>query len=46
MDNLRIRGEQDRAKINMHEPDEVRYWIKHLGVPKEHLQKAVDMPRR
>ena len=42
MDNLRIRGEQDRSKINMHEPDEVRYWTKHLGVPKEHLQKAVD----
>ena len=42
MDNLKIKGEQDRSKINMHEPHEVHYWIKHLKVSKEELQKAVD----
>lgn len=42
MDNLKIRGEQGRSKINMHEPHEVQYWSKHLGVTKEELQKAID----
>ena len=42
MDNLKIKGEQDRSQINMHEPHEVQYWTKHLGVSKEDLQKAVD----
>ena len=42
MDNLKIKGEQDRSKINMHEPHEVQYWTKHLGVSKEELRRAVD----
>jgi 3-oxoacyl-[acyl-carrier-protein] synthase III len=42
MDNLKLKGQQDRSKINMHEEHEVRYWTKHLGVSKEQLQKAVD----
>jgi Protein of unknown function (DUF3606) len=42
MDNLKIRGRQDRSKINMHEPLEVQCWTKHLKVSKEQLQKAVD----
>ena len=42
MDNLKLKGEQDRSKINMHEPREVQYWAKHLGISKEELQKAVD----
>ena len=42
MDNLKIKGEQGRSKINMHERHEVQYWTKHLGVSKEDLQKAVD----
>jgi 3-oxoacyl-[acyl-carrier-protein] synthase III len=42
MDNLKIKGAQDRSKINMHEPHEVQYWTKHLKVSKEQLQKAVD----
>ena len=41
MDNLKLKGQQDRSKINMHEEHEVRYWTKHLGVSKEHLQAAV-----
>ena len=42
MDNLKIKGAQDRSKINMREPHEVQYWTKHLKVSKEQLQKAVD----
>ena len=42
MDDLKKKGPQDRSKINMHEPYEVKYWTKELGVSKEKLQKAVD----
>jgi hypothetical protein len=42
MQGLKIRSQQDRSKINMHEPVEVQYWTKHLKVSKEELQKAVD----
>ena len=42
MGNLKIKGLQDRSKINMHEPHEVQCWIKHLKVSQEQLQKAVD----
>jgi hypothetical protein len=42
MDDLKKTDYQDRSKINMHEPHEVRYWTKHLGVSKEQLQAAVD----
>jgi Protein of unknown function (DUF3606) len=42
MDKLKIKGEEDRSKINMHEPHEVRHWTKHLGVSKEDLHKAID----
>jgi hypothetical protein len=42
MDNLKLKGQQDRSKINMHEEHEVRYWTKHLGVSKEQLQAAIN----
>jgi hypothetical protein len=42
MDDLKKTGFQDRSKINMHEPHEVQYWTKHLGISKQQLQKAVD----
>jgi len=42
MDNLKLRGLQDRSKINMHEPHEVQYWTKHLKITKQQLQNAVD----
>jgi hypothetical protein len=41
-DNLSKRGQPDRSKIAMNEAFEIRYWIKHLGVSKEELQRAVD----
>jgi len=42
MDDLKKRGSQDRSKINMHEPHEIKYWTKALGVDKDQLQKLVD----
>ncbi|WP_425989893.1 DUF3606 domain-containing protein [Afipia sp. DC4300-2b1] len=42
MDNLAIRGQQDRSKINLSEDHEVRHWTKHLGVSREQLEKAVE----
>jgi hypothetical protein len=42
MDDLKKKGSQDRSKINMHEPHEVKYRTKELGVDKDQLQKLVD----
>ena len=42
MDSPRKRVSPDRSKINMHEPREVKYWAKELGVNKEQLQQVVD----
>jgi 3-oxoacyl-[acyl-carrier-protein] synthase III len=42
MDSLKKRVSPDRSKINMHEPREVKYWAKELGVNKERLQQVVD----
>jgi hypothetical protein len=42
MDDLKKRGSPDRSKINMHEPYEVKYWTKELGVNRDQLQKLVD----
>jgi len=36
------RGQPDRSRINMEEEYEVKYWIKHLDVSREELQRAVD----
>lgn len=41
MGNLKIKCQQDRSKINMHEPHELQYWLKHLKVSRDQLQKAV-----
>jgi len=42
MGDLKKTGFQDRGKINMHESRELQYWIKHLNVSKEALQKTVE----
>jgi len=42
MDSLTKKEQPDRSKINMHQPHEVKYWTRALGVSKEELQKAVD----
>jgi len=40
-DNPQDRGPQDRARINVNEEWELRYWTKELGVSEERLRKAV-----
>ena len=41
VDDQRMRSVQDRARINMGEDSEVRYWAEVLGVSKERLAEAV-----
>ena len=40
-DDLDQRGAQDRARINVNEAHEVRYWTGRLGVSEDELRKAV-----
>lgn len=41
-DDLNNRGPQDRSRISLTEPHEVRYWTKALGVTEEELRRVVD----
>ncbi|MDB5805334.1 MAG: hypothetical protein JWN73_2656 [Betaproteobacteria bacterium] len=40
-DNLQDRGPADRARINVNEDYELRYWTKKFGVSFDVLKKAV-----
>lgn len=40
-DDRSNRGPQDRARINLTEDYEVRYWTQKFGVSKTELEKAV-----
>ncbi len=40
-DDLTNLGPQDRARINVNEDHELRYWTKELGVSEERLKEAV-----
>jgi hypothetical protein len=40
-DDLKNRGAQDRARVNIHEDHEVAYWTKKWGISKEQLAAAV-----
>lgn len=40
-DDTTNRGAQDRARINLGEEHEVRYWTKALGVSEQKLREAV-----
>jgi hypothetical protein len=40
-DDLNNRGAPDRARINLNEEHEIRYWTNALGVSKENLAEAV-----
>jgi hypothetical protein len=40
-DNLQDRGPADRARINVHESHELKYWTKALGITEEQLKTAV-----
>jgi hypothetical protein len=41
-DDLKNRGAQDRARVNVNEDHEVRYWTQKWGVSKEQLAAAVN----
>ena len=40
-DDLNNRGAQDRARINLSEEHEVRYWTTALAVPEDELRRLV-----
>ncbi len=40
-DNTKIKGSQDRKRINIHESYEVEYWTKTFGVSPDELRVAV-----
>lgn len=40
-DDLSKRGPQDRSRINVNEPHELRYWTQELGVSESQLRDAV-----
>ena len=40
-DDLQQRGAADRARINIHEAHELRYWTKALDVTEQQLKAAV-----
>jgi hypothetical protein len=40
-DNLHLRGQPDRSKVNIHEPWEVDYWTKKWGITAQQLRSAV-----
>jgi hypothetical protein len=42
-DNLQDRGAQDRARVNVNEPHEVRYWTEKFGASEEDLIQAVSI---
>ena len=41
-DDLKNRGPQDRARVNVHEEWERRWWCEHYGVSEERLKEAVE----
>lgn len=40
-DSTQDRGGQDRARINIHQEHELRYWTQKFGVSREDLEAAV-----
>lgn len=40
-DDTTNRGSQDRKRINVNEPHEVRYWTQALGVSEAELRESV-----
>lgn len=41
-DNLQDRGGQDRSRISLSQPHEVRYWTEALGVTFDELKQIID----
>jgi hypothetical protein len=42
MESVTKREQPDRSKINVHQPDELKFWTRALGVTREELLAAVD----
>jgi hypothetical protein len=42
MESSKKRAPPDRSKINIDDPQEVKCWIKELGVDRDQLQKLID----
>jgi hypothetical protein len=42
MSGLTRKLQPDRSKIHLRDADELQFWVKHLNVSMEDLQKAVD----
>ncbi len=40
-DDLKNRGPQDRSRVNVNEPHELRYWTRAFGVTEAKLRSAV-----
>jgi hypothetical protein len=40
-DDLNNRGGQDRIRVNVNEPHEIRYWTEQLGVSEAELRATV-----
>jgi Protein of unknown function (DUF3606) len=40
-DDVRKRGPEDRSRINVNEPWELKYWSKTLGVTPDRLKEVV-----
>jgi len=40
-DDLKQMGAQDRSRVNVNEPHEVRYWTERFGVSEDALRRAV-----
>ncbi|SFM64404.1 DUF3606 domain-containing protein [Variovorax sp. OV329] len=40
-DDLGNAGAQDRSRVNVNEPHEVRYWTQRFGVSEDALRRAV-----
>ncbi len=40
-DDLNNRGPQDRARVNVNEAHELKYWTRELGVTEDKLRQAV-----
>jgi hypothetical protein len=40
-DNLKLKGPQDRSRVNIHEPWELSYWSKHFNITPDQRTNVV-----
>jgi hypothetical protein len=43
MDDAKIRGPQDRSRVNTEQEREVRYWAQEVGVAEKQLRQTVHL---